>query len=165
MILLPLFSTLTGNVVFFCHVPAFLLLQQAMERKRTPPPRLNHRTTPLPSPPVFGEDLTSQLESHLDSTASSSSHSSPVFALEHGLAFMAFGAQAIVQDQFTACFQPKPRRWIEGWSAELPVVVMSWVARYLLLFPYRWVCNPDMLVAEESLRMAFQTFDFLFHTE
>ncbi|KAJ3045096.1 1-acylglycerol-3-phosphate O-acyltransferase 6 (lysophosphatidic acid acyltransferase, zeta) [Rhizophlyctis rosea] len=58
--------------------------------------------------------------------------------LKDGLAFMAYGAQAIAQDEFSKCFTQKPRRHFSLKTIMLgPIYYAGWVFRYFFLFPYR----------------------------
>ncbi|KAJ3021088.1 hypothetical protein HKX48_009261 [Thoreauomyces humboldtii] len=60
------------------------------------------------------------------------------FALQDGLAFMGFAAQAIAQDEFSKCFKQEPRRRISPKTILLgPLYWAGWVLRYCVLFPYR----------------------------
>lgn len=121
--------------------------------------------SPSPSSkPVFGEDLYAELNSHVARTSEAAT--SPVFALEDGLGFISFCVQSIVQDQFTACFQPKPRRWVERWTPDLPIVIGSWIVRYLILFPWRWVVYgrlgelPNVLTLNRKRRLLFVSLEW-----
>ncbi|KAI9026161.1 hypothetical protein DFJ74DRAFT_28971 [Hyaloraphidium curvatum] len=117
------------------HAP--LLISGTMDSPRLRGGYTADAVTP-PEPAVFGRDTVSELHSTIE-RSHTRTQASPVFALEDGLAFMSFAAQAIVQDQFTACFQPKPRRWVDRWTPDLPLVVGSWIIRYVILFPWRMI--------------------------
>ncbi|TPX57440.1 hypothetical protein PhCBS80983_g03830 [Powellomyces hirtus] len=66
----------------------------------------------------------------------------PSFALQDGLAFIGYAAQAIAQDEFSKCFKQRPRRNFSLKTILLgPLhfvpIILSWVVRYFVLFPYR----------------------------
>ncbi|KAJ3183862.1 hypothetical protein HDU87_005978 [Geranomyces variabilis] len=62
----------------------------------------------------------------------------PSFALQDGLAFVGFAAQAIAQDEFSKCFKQGPRRRFSPKTILLgPLYWLGWVIRYCILFPYR----------------------------
>ncbi|KAI8907347.1 hypothetical protein EDD86DRAFT_192513 [Gorgonomyces haynaldii] len=68
------------------------------------------------------------------------------FALQDVLAFMKYGAQAIAQDEFSKCFQQKPRNDIIQIIVNGPNAFVGWIWRYFILFPYRL-----MLIVSSSL--------------
>ncbi|KAI8802446.1 hypothetical protein BJ742DRAFT_833103 [Cladochytrium replicatum] len=59
------------------------------------------------------------------------------FVLEDGLAFIQYGAQAIAQDEFSKCFQQKPRRSFSLKALQFPAYCAGFLFRYFVLFPYR----------------------------
>ncbi|KAI8800107.1 hypothetical protein BJ742DRAFT_94076 [Cladochytrium replicatum] len=64
-------------------------------------------------------------------------HLNSSFVLEDGLAFIQYGAQAIAQDEFSKCFQQKPRRSFSLKALQFPAYCAGFVFRYFVLFPYR----------------------------
>ncbi|KAJ2994037.1 hypothetical protein HDV02_001890 [Globomyces sp. JEL0801] len=58
-------------------------------------------------------------------------------ALKDGLAFMAYAAQAIAQDEFSKCFVQKPRNNLMKTLLQGPISFMGMCYRYGVLFPIR----------------------------
>ncbi|KAL2917349.1 hypothetical protein HK105_203013 [Polyrhizophydium stewartii] len=57
--------------------------------------------------------------------------------LQDGLALMAYGAQAIAQDEFSKCFTQKPRNSLRTLLFNGPLYLLDGFVRYLILFPLR----------------------------
>ncbi|KAH6593467.1 hypothetical protein BASA61_004304 [Batrachochytrium salamandrivorans] len=63
----------------------------------------------------------------------------PGFVLQDGFSFMAYGAQAIAQDEFSKCFAPKPRNSLRSILLKGPNYLLDGFIRYIILFPFRVV--------------------------
>ncbi|EGF78871.1 hypothetical protein BATDEDRAFT_20142 [Batrachochytrium dendrobatidis JAM81] len=61
----------------------------------------------------------------------------PGFVLQDGFAFMAYGAQAIAQDEFSKCFAQKPRNSFGSLFINGPISLLDGFIRYFILFPLR----------------------------
>ncbi|KAJ3276228.1 hypothetical protein HDV01_005676 [Terramyces sp. JEL0728] len=62
-------------------------------------------------------------------------------ALTDGLSFIAYGAQAIANDEFSKCFAPKPRNKIISYllkGLRAPVSIAGMGVRYFILLPIRY---------------------------
>ncbi|KNC96459.1 uncharacterized protein SPPG_08052 [Spizellomyces punctatus DAOM BR117] len=97
-----------------------------------------HTTSPTPLRKRLVSDVLPGFESKLHTPTSTTGKGS--FALQDGLAFIGYAAQAIAQDEFSKCFTQRPRRRFSPKTILLgPLYWMGWVVRYCLLFPYRLV--------------------------
>ncbi|KAJ3127736.1 hypothetical protein HK098_005853 [Nowakowskiella sp. JEL0407] len=83
-------------------------------------------------PNVPPRDFMPNFEHQLEATAGNKP-----FALADGLTFMAYGAKAIAQDEFSLAFKQKPRTQFSIRLLLLPWYCAAFLFRYFFLFPYR----------------------------
>ncbi|KXS20853.1 acyltransferase-domain-containing protein [Gonapodya prolifera JEL478] len=79
---------------------------------------------------------TATLERYVSPEEEDETLSGDVSALQDGLAFIAFGAQAIAQDEFTKCFASKPPPQY-SFTPRDTLKLLGAVVRYGILFPLR----------------------------
>ncbi|KAJ3338338.1 hypothetical protein HDU93_009638 [Gonapodya sp. JEL0774] len=104
------------------------------------PPSLGADLIPLNGKlPLKPEDTaTRRLENYVSTNEDDSTLSGDVSALQDGLAFIAFGAQAIAQDEFTKCFASKPTPQYT-FTPRDTLKFLGAVIRYGILFPLRLI--------------------------
>ncbi|KAI8928035.1 hypothetical protein BC831DRAFT_434504 [Entophlyctis helioformis] len=93
--------------------------------------------TPRARPSHPSKDIMPGFEEKIQRTTTQLALGPGSFVLQDGLAFMAYGAQAIAQDEFSKCFTPKPRNTFMSLFAKGPIYTLDWAVRYFLLFPFR----------------------------
>ena len=74
---------------------------------------------------------------------SADTHQSDRFSLTDALPFITFGTEAIVQDEFSKCFEPK-LPILAAYASNvmgLPIYFFGVIIRYLFLFPTRYACT------------------------